>query len=81
MLTLGAVCIISFCWLFGLTNRRIHLLMTATVTILATSVLVLLFELQFPFRSDLRVTPDSWHAAIAHIHAMQYGTEAGMQMR
>lgn len=80
VLLLGAVCIICFCWLFGLANRRIHLLMTATVTVLVVSVLVLLFELQFPFRSDLRIAPDGWKAAIDHIHMMQTGTQRGMQM-
>jgi hypothetical protein len=51
VLTIGAVCIVGFCCLFGLANRSIHLLMTATVTVIITSLLVLLFELQYPFRS------------------------------
>lgn len=81
VLILSAVSIVSFCWLFGLTNRRIHLVMTATVAILTTSVLVLLFELQFPFRSDLRIAPDSWNASISHIYMMQSGPQAGMHMQ
>ena len=76
----GAACIICFCWLFGLANRRVHLAMTAAVTILSVSVLVLLFELQYPFRSDLRIAPDSWTAAVDHIHMMQFGSQPNMRM-
>jgi hypothetical protein len=80
VLSLGAICIVCFCWLFGLANQRIHLLMTATVTIVITSLLVLLFELQYPFRSDLRIPPTSWTAAIDHIHIMQSGSQMDMRM-
>ena len=80
VLAIGGVCIVCFCWLFGLANQRVHLLMTATVAIIVTSMLVLLFELQYPFRSDLRIQPESWTAAIHHIHIMQTGSQMGMRM-
>jgi hypothetical protein len=80
ILVLGAACIIAFCWLFGVANRRIHLLMTATVAILSASVLVLLFELQYPFRSDLRIMPESWNASVNHIRMMQTGPQSSMRM-
>lgn len=54
--------------------------MTATVTVIITSLLVLLFELQYPFRSDLRILPDSWNGAIEHIHIMQSGSQMDMRM-
>jgi len=79
VLFLGALCITCFCWLFGLSNRAVHLFMTSAVTIIITAMLVLLFELQSPFRSSLRIGPDSWTGVIAHIHAMQAGTQ--MEMR
>jgi hypothetical protein len=80
VLIAGGICIVGFCWLFGLENKRIHLVMTSAVTIVVTSTMVLLFELQFPFQSDLRITPDDWTGAIAHIHAMQAGPQTGMRM-
>jgi hypothetical protein len=43
--------------LFGAKNRRVHLLMTACAAVMVTSVLVLLFELQYPFRTGLRIAP------------------------
>jgi hypothetical protein len=76
----GAVCIVGFCWLFGLENKKVHLVMTSAVTIVVSATLVLLFELQFPFQSDLRIPPDDWKGAIAHIHVMQASPQAGMRM-
>ena len=80
VLLIGATCVITFCWLFGVANQTVHLLMTASVTILAASVLVLLFELQYPFRTDLGIAPESWNAAVDHIKMMQTGTQMEMRM-
>lgn len=71
VLAIGAACVICFCWLFGLANAKVHLLMTSAVTIIIASTLVLLFELQYPFHSGLGITPSDWVAAIDHIHWMQ----------
>jgi hypothetical protein len=79
ILLLGAVCIICFCWLFGLRNERTHLLMTSTVTTIIVSALVLLFELQYPFRSDVGIDPAAWNGAVAHIHEMQSGVLMDMR--
>jgi hypothetical protein len=80
VLLVGVVCIVGFCWLFGLKNEGVHLVMTSAVTIVITATLVLLFELQYPFQSDLRISPTDWTGAIAHIHAMQIDVQAGMRM-
>jgi hypothetical protein len=80
VLLLGAVCIVGFCWLFGLENREVHLMMTSAVTIVVTATLVLLFELQYPFQSDLRISSNDWSGAVAHIQAMQSGSQLEMKM-
>lgn len=80
VLAIGAVCVVCLCWIFGIQNASIHLFMTATVTITVTSALVLLFELQYPFRTDLRITPTGWSATIDHMHLMQHGSQMQMQM-
>lgn len=80
VLLVGAACIVGFCWLFGLENKIIHLAMTSAVAITVTATLVLLFELQFPFQSDLRVPPDGWSGVVAHINFMQMGSQAEMRM-
>jgi len=80
VLLIGGLCIICFCWLFGLRNERIHLAMTSTVVAVMVPTMVLLFELQYPFRSDVGVGPDAWRYAIAHIHQMQGGSLPNMRM-
>jgi hypothetical protein len=80
VLLIGAVCVIGFCWLFGLRNARVQLVMTAIVTTIIVSTLVLLFELQYPFRSSIGIGPDAWTRAIEHLKEMQGGEMAGMRM-
>ncbi len=71
VLLIGAVCIVSCCWLFELKNARVHLTMTSSVVIIITATLVLLFELQYPFRSDVGLEPGAWQRAMDHIQQMQ----------
>jgi len=80
VLLISATCIICFCWLFGLRSRRVQLLMTSTVVTIVVSTLVLLFELQYPFRSDVGIGPDAWRDAVVHIHEMQTGPMKSMRM-
>lgn len=80
VLLISAACIICFCWLFGLRSRRVQLLMTSTVVTIVVSTLVLLFELQFPFRSDIGIPSDAWKDAVMHIHEMQTGAIQNMKM-
>lgn len=79
VLLIGATCIICFCWLFELRNSRMQLLMTSTVVTIIVSILVLLFELQYPFRSDVGIGPQAWQGALEHIHQMQSGTMPSMR--
>ncbi|HYZ17805.1 MAG TPA: DUF4239 domain-containing protein [Candidatus Acidoferrum sp.] len=80
ILTLGAVVVIAFCWLFGTSNPRVHLVMTAAVTILITSMFVMIFELQFPFRGDLGIRSTPWVALLDHIRYMDRMSTMNMRM-
>ena len=80
VLLIGATCIICFCWLFELRNARVQILMTSTVVTIIVSILVLLFELQYPFRSDIGIGPELWQGAHAHLHEMENGDMMGMRM-
>ena len=81
VLLIGATCIICFCWLFGVRNARMQLLMTSIVVTIIVSTMVLLFELQYPFRSDVGIGPEAWTGAVAHIRSMQMGEHGHMQMQ
>lgn len=60
VIIMGAVVLVGFCYLFGLENARVHLLMTAALAITISSMFVLIIELDYPFRGDLSVTPEPW---------------------
>jgi hypothetical protein len=70
VLVLGAVVVIGLALLFGIENQHAHFAMTAAATLLIVSMFVLLFELQYPFRSDLRIRPNAWVALSDHIKYM-----------
>jgi hypothetical protein len=76
----GAACVICFCWLFGLRNPGTQLLMTSTLVTVIVSILVLLFEFQYPYRSDVGIGPDAWEAALTHIDQMQAGEMMNTRM-
>jgi hypothetical protein len=79
VLLIGGGSITCFCWLFGLKNQRVQFLMTSAVVTMIVSILVLLFELQYPFRSDIGVGSDAWRGALKHLHEMQSGAMPGMR--
>ena len=80
VLMIGAACVVGFCWLFGMPNARVHLIMTGAVTVIISTTLVLLFELEYPFRTGLGIKASDWIAVIDHIHLMQTGQQSGMRM-
>jgi hypothetical protein len=80
VLLIGGICIICFCWLFGVKNKRTQLVMTSTVVAIIVMIMVLLFELQYPFRSDVGIGADAWQLAVDHIHEMQAGEMFDMKM-
>ena len=66
----GAAVVIVFCYMFGASHRTTHLVMTGLVAAVTASMLVLTFELQYPFRGDLGISPSVWTALRAHIEDM-----------
>jgi len=54
--------------------------MTSTVVTVIVSILVLLFELQYPFRSDVEIGPDAWEAALTHLGQMRRRQMMNMRM-
>jgi hypothetical protein len=80
VLACGGFCIIGFCWLFGGNKPKIQMIMTLTVVVMIMSTLVLLFELQYPFRSGIGIDSATWRAAQQHIHEMETGPMTDMRI-
>jgi hypothetical protein len=80
VLLIGGLCVVGCCWLFEMSNESTHLLMTSIVATILAAVLVLLFELQYPFRSDIGIGPDTWKATAGHIKMMEAGDQMNMRM-
>jgi hypothetical protein len=80
VLTIGAIVVVGFCFLFGMNNPRVHLVMTTAVTILITSMFVMIFELQFPFRGDLGIRSTPWGGLLDHIRYMDRMSTMNMRM-
>jgi hypothetical protein len=70
VLVLGAAVVLGLALLFGIENHQAHFAMTAAAALMIVSMFVLLFELQYPFRSDLRIRPNAWVALTDHIKYM-----------
>jgi hypothetical protein len=80
VLAVGACVVIGFCWLFGVANRRVHLLMTSAVAIIVASMFVLIYELQYPFRGGLAIAPSAWTGFLEHVRYMDTVGLPGMRM-
>lgn len=78
VLFIGAICVVCFCWLFGLANPTTHLIMTGVVAVVVVAMLVLLFELQYPFRSQIGVGDGTWRGVMDHIKLMENSYEPEM---
>ncbi|GAC1405610.1 MAG: hypothetical protein NVSMB64_10590 [Candidatus Velthaea sp.] len=80
VLLLGAGIVISLCCVFGVQNRRAHMAMIGSVAIVVASMFVLIFELQYPYRSGMAIGSAPWMGVIQHIRYMESGG-AAMNMR
>jgi hypothetical protein len=80
VLGVGAFVVVTFCFLFGMRNTRTHLVMTSAVTVIIVSLIVIILELQYPFRGDLGIPPNAWVGLLNHIHYMDTFSPANMRM-
>ena len=79
ILIIGGTGIIMFCSIFEVRSPRIQFVMTSIVVTIIVSTLVLLFELQYPFRSDIGIGPGAWQGALAHLQLMEHGSMKDMR--
>ena len=60
---------IGFTYLFGLENIKIQILMTVLLTAAIALILVLIAELDYPYRGDTGITPHSWYQIQRQLHS------------
>lgn len=65
----GSVLNLALVWLFVVENKRLHDLLTATLACLLGLLVFLLAAMDFPFRGDFSVGPDSFE--LVHDQLMQ----------
>jgi hypothetical protein len=65
ILAVGAAVIVLLGYLVGLPNLRLQLLMTAAVAGMIAAMFVLIYQLDYPFRGDLAISPSGWQEFIA----------------
>ncbi len=58
VLLLGAMLVVSYTYLYGVTRVRAQIVMTSTLTTIITLVLFVILVLDYPFTGDVRVPPD-----------------------
>lgn len=73
VLWIGAIAVFAYSYLMGIGNLRAHTIMIGALAVVVASMFVLIFELDYPFRGDLSVSPAPWvdflernHIEIAH---------------
>ena len=56
----GGVITVGFTYLFGFHDFRMHVVMTMTVAASLALVVVLIVELDWPFRGEVSISPDAY---------------------
>lgn len=76
MLLLSAITI-AFTYLFRVDSARAHLVMTVGLSAIVAVIFVLIAELDYPFRGDIRIGPDAFTHVQATIHESGYNPAKG----
>ncbi|MDQ2993144.1 MAG: DUF4239 domain-containing protein [Candidatus Eremiobacteraeota bacterium] len=76
MLVLSIITV-GFTYLFRVDNIRAHLIMTIGLSAIVAVIFVLIAELDYPFRGDIRIGPDAFAHVQATIHEVDYDPAKG----
>jgi hypothetical protein len=66
-LTVGAITIMTFTFLFGVQNQRTQLLMTAMLAAVVTILFIVIYDFDRPFSHAIGVSPEGWTALHARL--------------
>jgi hypothetical protein len=68
VLLIGAIAVFAYCYLMGIENLRAHAIMIGALAVVVASMFVLIFELDYPFRGDLAISPLPWVDFLDNVH-------------
>ncbi|HYZ16789.1 MAG TPA: DUF4239 domain-containing protein [Candidatus Acidoferrum sp.] len=71
VLLIGAIAVFAYCYLMGIDNLRAHAIMIGALAVVVSSMFVLIFELDYPFRGDLAITPSPWVDFLNNVTSMR----------
>ncbi len=69
-LLLGGVITIGFGFSFGMKSTVVHALVMFSVTLLIVSLLLVVYELDYPFTGIVRVSPEAFKLALERMHLL-----------
>jgi hypothetical protein len=64
---------IAFSYFFRIDSERAHVLMTVALTAVVSAILVLIAELDYPFRGDTGIGPQAFIEVYARLHNLNSG--------
>lgn len=70
VLIVGAVITIAFACFFGMCSPRTHALGVFALTLLIGLMLLVLYEMNYPFGGAMAVGPDAFQVALQHMNSM-----------
>ncbi|MGH3144757.1 MAG: hypothetical protein ACRDTR_03050 [Rubrobacter sp.] len=74
VLLIGGVIIVGFTYLFGLSSTLVHTLMVASLALIISLVLFTVGALDYPFRGDVRISPDAFFSVLERFEKSTLGT-------
>lgn len=80
VLVIGGLVVLSLCSMFRFSNLALHSVMASSVAVMIATMFALIFELQYPFRSDMAIPADRWTELVSHIGTMDAGPQMNMRM-
>lgn len=71
----GGLITVGYTYLFGMQSFRMHLLMTAGVTASMALVVILIVELDYPFRGTVSVSAEPYQHVLREMNALTFKHE------
>lgn len=76
VILLGGAITVGYTYLFGATRFLMHLILTAAVTLMLTLDVILIVQLDYPFRGTVSVSAEAYETVLDHMRRLSSPPEA-----